>query len=264
VPQNLLAFLSNRYGIEVTAENLIAYIAAVAAHSGFTARFHGDLTTPGLRIPLTGDGKTFVNAAEIGRTVIWLHTFGERMTNPEEGRPAQPPRLPKARMPRIPTAGAIPQDAAAMPDSMEYDPSHKRILIGRGYIENVEAGMWDYEVSGMQVVPQWFSYRKANRERPIIGDRRPPSPLSEVQPDHWLAEYTTELINVLNVLGLLVDLEPTQAKLLERICSGAMISGDELRNAGVLEVPAKPKKGKNVPVGSDLFDDADPVTEPRT
>jgi hypothetical protein len=43
-----------------------------------------------------------------------------------------------------------------------------------------------------------------------------------------------------------------------------MISGDELRNAGVLEVPAKPKKGKNVPVGSDLFDDADPVTEPRT
>ena len=58
---------------------------------------------------------------------------------------------------------------------------------------------------------QWFSYRKANRERPIIGERRLPSPLGAIQPDHWLAEYTTELINVLNVLGWLVDLEQIQA-----------------------------------------------------
>jgi hypothetical protein len=42
-------------------------------------------------------------------------------------------------------------------------------------------------------VSQWFSYRKRNRERPIIGDRRPPSKLGVIQPDHWLAEYTTEL-----------------------------------------------------------------------
>ena len=75
--------------------------------------------------------------------------------------------------------------------------------------------MWDYEVSGKQVLRQWFSYRKANRERPIIGDRRPPSKLGEIQPDHWLAEYTTELLNVLHVLGLLVGLEPSQATLLE-------------------------------------------------
>jgi hypothetical protein len=43
--------------------------------------------------------------------------------------------------------------------------------------------------------------RKANRERPIIGDRRPPSSLGDIQPDHWLAEYTSELVNVLHVLG---------------------------------------------------------------
>ena len=65
-----------------------------------------------------------------------------------------------------------------------------------------------------------FSYRKKNRERPIIGDRRPPSKLGDIQPDHWLAEYTTELINVLHVLALLVEMEPDQAKLLEAICGG--------------------------------------------
>ena len=89
--------------------------------------------------------------------------------------------------------------------------------------------MWAYEVSGKQVIRQWLSDRKANRERPIIGDRRPPSKLREIQPDHWLAEYTTELINLLNVLGRLIELEPAQADLLERICDGPTISIDELR-----------------------------------
>jgi hypothetical protein len=51
-----------------------------------------------------------------------------------------------------------------------------------------------------------------NRERPILGDRRQPSLLGDIQPDHWLAEYTTELVNLLNVLGLLVELEPGQAR----------------------------------------------------
>jgi hypothetical protein len=62
-----------------------------------------------------------------------------------------------------------------------------------------------------------------NRERPIIGDRRPPSKLGDIQPDHWLAEYTTELVNVLNVLARLVEIEPKQAQLLEAICEGPTI-----------------------------------------
>ena len=82
------------------------------------------------------------------------------------------------------------------------------------------AAVWQYEVSGKRVLTHWFSYRKRNRERPIIGDRRPPSKLGDIQPDHWLAEYTTELLNVLHVLALLVEMEPAQAKLMEAICEG--------------------------------------------
>ena len=84
-----------------------------------------------------------------------------------------------------------------MPDTINYDATKKRLLIGQGYIDNVEPAVWSYEVSGQQVLRPWFSYRKANRDRPIIGDRRPPSPPGNVQPDHWLGEYTTELLNVL-------------------------------------------------------------------
>jgi hypothetical protein len=156
----------------------------------------------------------------VGRRVIWLHTFGERYANPKADRPPGPPRLPKEHAPRIPKGGAIPNDPDAMPDEIDYDESQHRLIVGSGYIDNVSPAVWNYEVSGKRVLTQWFSYRKKNRERPIIGDRRPPSKLGEIQPDHWLAEYTTELLNVLHVLTLLVEIEPAQAKLLEAICGG--------------------------------------------
>lgn len=235
-------FLSRRLAIEVGAEDIVAYVVAVTAHPAFTVRFRGDLSSPGLRVPMTAVRATFVEATELGRTIIWLHTFGERMADPENGRPAQPPRLPTKSRPRIPSGGAIAEDPAAMPDSIGYDAGKKRLLVGAGYVENVDAAVWQYEVSGKQVLLQWFSYRRANRERPIMGDRRPPSPLASIQPDHWLAEYTTELIDLLNVLSWLVQLEPAQARLLEVLCEGPTISVDEFRDAGAFEVEAEPKR----------------------
>jgi hypothetical protein len=241
-PPNLLPFLTDRYGCPVSAEDLMAYIAAVAANPAFTARFQDDLSTPGLRIPITSDLKAFAEAVELGRTVIWLQTFGERMADPEKDRPNGPPRVAPSVAPRVPKQGALSDDSADMPDTIGYDAAKHTLLVGHGFIENVPPAVWQYEVSGKQVLLQWFSYRKANRERPIIGDRRPPSPLGDIQPDHWLSEYTTDLLNVLNVLGRLVELEPKQAELLEKICSGPLISAAQLQNAGALTLPTKAKK----------------------
>jgi hypothetical protein len=119
-----------------------------------------------------------------------------------------------------------------MPDSIGYDASKQRLLVGSGWVEPVPQEVWQYEVSGKQVIKQWFSYRAKSRERPIIGDRRPPSALGNIQPEAWLAEYTTELLDLLNVLGLLVKLEPEQAALLDRVCAGALITTAALRDAG--------------------------------
>jgi hypothetical protein len=107
----------------------------------------------------------------------------------------------------------------------------------------VPKAVWEYEVSGKQVLVQWFSYRCRDRSRPIIGDRRPPSPLDRVQPAAWLAEYTTELLNVLHVLGRLVALEPRQADLLARICEGALLSADHLRSEGAFDAPGGGRSG---------------------
>lgn len=223
LPPKLLEFLSRKYKTNVTAEDFLAYLAGVAASPAYTARFQSDLAQPGLHMPLTARSKLFARAVEMGRRVIWLHTFGERYADPKADRPPGPPRLPKERAPRIPKDGAIPDDPASMPDEIEYHEPKRRLMIGRGFIDNVPPAVWHYEVSGKRILSQWFSYRKKSRERPIIGDRRPPSKLGDIQPDHWLAEYTTELLNVLHVLALLVEIEPDQAKLLEAICEGPTV-----------------------------------------
>jgi hypothetical protein len=250
IKPDLLAYLANIYGHAIKAEDVMAYLAAVMAHPAFTTRFKEDLVRPGLRVPLTADAKLFAEAVALGSEVIWLHCYGERFTNDAAGRPKGAPRLPKESAPTIPADGAIPGAPEPLPETMDYDPAMRRLKIGKGYIENVTPEMWAYEVSGMNVLRQWFSYRKHDRSRPIIGDRRQPSPLDQIQPDHWLPEYTSDLIDLLNVLGRLIALEPKQADLLERICAGPLRKADELQEAGALEMPeavVAAKKSKRKP-----------------
>ncbi len=155
----------------------MAYLAAVLAHPAFTARFHDDLVRPGLHLPLTADVGLFSEAVAVGSEVIWLHCYGERFADPAAARPKAPPRLPKESAPFIPAKGAILGAPEPLPETMDYDPATRRLKIGRGYVENVTPQMWGYEVSGMNVLRQWFSYRRRDRTKPLIGDRRPPSPL---------------------------------------------------------------------------------------
>jgi hypothetical protein len=217
----------------------MAYIAAVLAHPAFTARFQKDLVRPGLRVPLTADAALFAKAVALGREVVWLHTYGERFADPKAGRPSGAPRLPKSEAPFIPKGGTIPGAPEPLPDEMTYDAARRRLHIGAGFIDNVPPEVWAYEVSGMNVLRQWFSYRKRDRSRPIIGDRRKPSPLGDIQPEHWPHEYTSDLIDLLNVLGRLVLLEPQQAALLDEVLAGRRWDHAALSAAGAFaEAPA--------------------------
>ena len=155
--------------------------------------------------------------------VVWLHCYGERFVDAAAGRPKGPPRLPKGNAPFIPTDGAIPGAPEPLPETMAYDAAKRRLVIGKGFVENVTPAMRNYEISGKIVLDQWFSYRRRDRTKPQIGDKRPPSPLEKIQPDGWLAEYTEDLLNLLNVLGRLVALEPRQADLLDRIVAGPLV-----------------------------------------
>jgi hypothetical protein len=240
-----MTHLAKIYGHPVKPEDAMAYVAAVMAQPAFAARFEPDLVQPGLRLPITADANLFAEAVALGNEVVWLHCYGERFADSAANRPKQAPRLPKENAPSIPAGGMIPSAPEPLPDSMDYDPATQRLNIGKGYIENVTPEMWAYSVSGKQVLWHWFSYRRFDRSRPIIGDRRPLSPLSIIQPDGWLPEYTTDLLDLLHVLGRLIALEPEQADLLNRICMGPLRSAEELAVAGAFETPeaasTKPK-----------------------
>jgi predicted helicase len=228
IAATVLSHLAEAYGHDVAPPDLMAYLAAVMAHPAFTHRFAGDLKQPGLRVPITADAALFAHAVELGREVVWLHTYGERFDDPSANRPRQPPRLDRVHAPTIPVGGTIPGAPEPLPDSIDYDPATRRLLVGKGRIDNVMPEIWTYEVSGKPVVRQWFSYRRRDRSRPVIGDRRPPSPLDGIQPDHWLNEYTTELMNLLHVLGRLALLEPRQAELLENVLDKPLLSVADL------------------------------------
>jgi hypothetical protein len=104
--------------------------------------------------------------------------------------------------------------------------------VGAGRIAPVRPEVWAYEVSGMRIINKWFGYRKKNP----AGRRS--SPLDDIHFDTWPADYTTDLLQLLNVLTLCVELEPAQAQLLAQVSAGSLVTVADLEHARVFPVPA--------------------------
>jgi hypothetical protein len=54
------------------------------------------------------------------------------------------------------------------------------------------------------------------------------SALLDIKAETWLPDYTRELIDLLHVLGLLVELQPAQAEVLNRVLAGPLVDVTEL------------------------------------
>ncbi|MCW3765055.1 N-6 DNA methylase [Paenarthrobacter sp. PAE-2] len=250
VVPGLAAMLGAKFGDPVSDEDLFAYVAGLTSHDAYTTTFAQDLETPGLRVPLTASAELFKAVSAAGRQVVWLHSYGTRFVDASEGRPSGAPRLQASTRPAVPAGKTIPTTPDAMPETIGYDADAGELTVGAGRISNVTSEMWAYEISGNQVIKQWFSSRQKNREKVVIGDRVV-SPLLKIHGDRWTAEYTSQLIDLLNVIGMLVELEVEQASLLKRVLDAPTISVDDLTAAGVLPVPARDRVPKNVLAAAD-------------
>ncbi|MFT7841111.1 type ISP restriction/modification enzyme [Saccharothrix sp. BKS2] len=244
ITPGLLTHLTEQLGKHISATDLIAYLAAVTAHPGFTRHFAADLTTPGVRIPLTRDPHLWAEAIRVGEEAVWLHTYGERFVDPAADRPAGPPRNTRER-PLIQVA--IPDTESDMPDRMTYDEDTRTLHVGSGSVAPVAPEVWNYEVAGMRVLKHWFGYRKKNPS----GNRK--SPLDAIVPTTWTPSATTELLDLIHVLGRLVALEPLQDQLLRRILESPLITVEDLTSAGVLPVSPAAKKPTKEDTQPDLF-----------
>lgn len=236
VVPGLLDHLAAVYERTVSGPDLFAYVTAVSAHPSYVERYRGDLHTPGLRIPLTAGRECFGRAVALGRRVLWLHTYGERFADPADDRPPGPPRVEGERRPLV--VAAIPDSEAGMPDDIEYDEAAGMLHVGAGRISGVTPAMWEYETSGYKLIRRWFSKRKRTPEG------RRSSPLEDIVAKAWDPDWTTELIDLLHAIALLVDLEPEQSTLLEEIASGSLITVSDLSASGVLPVTDRPSAEK--------------------
>lgn len=128
-----------------------------------------------------------------------------------------------------------------------------RLLIG--YIETKAPGtgefapvapeVWAFEVSGLKVLQSWLAYRMKRRS----GKRS--SPLDDIGPERWTAEFTSELLRLLWILEHTLAAYPGQAGLLDRVLASELIKAGELPT-----VPAEARKAPRINPnrGGDLFE----------
>ncbi len=225
----LLDALAASVGLEITHEDVLAYIAGVVSHPGFTATFEDELTTPGVRVPITKDPALWTRAVELGREVVWLHTYGDAFIDKAEGREESNVRSnwPAAMQP------LALEPVKEMPIKLFYDDQkHTIYFTGEAGERNGEWGpvskdVFDYTVGGMNVIGSWFKYRKKNP-----GGKKT-SPLDDIHVTEWPHEWTLEFTELLTVLARLVSLEPDQKALLDDILAGELSTMGELADAGV-------------------------------
>lgn len=246
----LLEGLAAEASIQAEHEDLLAYVAGVVAHPAFTATFVDELTTPGVRVPITRDAALWAQAVELGREVIWLHTYAERYVDPAAGREAGNVRSgwPMDAQPKSLEA------VTTMPVKVEYDEVRGQVVFtdddgGRnGAWGPVPRAVFDYTVGGMNVIGSWFKYRKKNP-----GGKKT-SPLDDIHVDEWPHEWTLEFTELLTVLTRLVSLEPMQAEVLEQILAGELITRDELVAAGVKWPETRDDRKPRRKVAADTLD----------
>lgn len=205
---------------EVTSSQVLTYIAAIAAHPAYTETFTDELTTPGIRVPVTADAGLWAEAVKLGEQVIWLHTYGDAFTG--TGRPAADIRLPAGDARQPLSTKAI----TSMPVSFTYDAARSTLIVGDGEFAPVRPEVAEYTVGGRNVFKSWFDYRKKDP-----GGKKE-SPLDHINPTTWDPDWTTEAIDLLTVLTRLVELEPAQADLLNQVLAGDLLTMDDLRMSG--------------------------------
>jgi hypothetical protein len=217
-------FLGSAYGRGVSAEDFAGYVYAMLAQPEYTARFRRELGSRQVRVPLTKDGKLFFKAAEFGKELIWLHTYGERLTG--KGRP-------EGQVPRgaAKCLAAVSDTEDRYPNEFRYEEPAKTLYVGDGKFGPVEPEVFEFEVSGLKVVKSWLGYRMRERSG------KKSSPLDAIRPRSWTHDFTHELLELLWVLERTVAGYPAQKQLLEAVLDAKLFKADELP-----PVPAKARK----------------------
>jgi len=212
VTAGVLAALARAYGQPVTAADLFAYCYAVLCSPDYVHRFWDELTIPGPRLPLTRDAERFARAADLGRRLLWLHTYGERFIPPGH----KPGRIPPGQARCLKGTPAVPEK---YPEKFFYDLAGQQLRVGEGVFGPVRPEVWEFSVSGLKALQSWLAYRMKQ------GAGKKSSPLDKIRPAAW--QFDEELLDLLWVLEHTVDLWPSLAQALNDILAGDQFAASD-------------------------------------
>lgn len=246
IANGLLEFLSDAYNTTVTPEDFLCYTYALIAHGGYTEKFTEELESSAARFPITKSPDLFRKACDIGRELLWLHTFGERFTSTSR---------PRKRVPRINGIG-WKSPVTVIPRSMKdisYDADAQELHVGDGIVTGVESEVKEFSVSGMIVLDKWLGART----RKGIGRAasKNASLLDQIRPEEWEDEWNDELLDLIRVLTRTLELGENQMDVLNQIIQGEIFDAADLPQP--TEAQRKvPKTIKQQPANTEsLFED---------
>ncbi len=205
----VLERLRTELGLELEAEDVFAYAYCLLSSPRYVERYFDELRQPGPRLPITASAEHFEYAADLGRWLLWLHTYGQRMTGPD--RPRGDVSLGSAR---------IVEEIAGRPEESRYDSDALILLVGTGAVGPVTNETWEWSVSGYRVVYGWLRQRMAEAAGRA---RSSGSTLDAIRPSAWPARYTTELLELLWLLEATIGRAQEQSDLLDAICEGPLV-----------------------------------------
>ena len=210
VTSGTLETLGQAYGIAVTPERLLAYAYGIQSQPSYVTRFWDELELPPPHLPITKDSELFERVADHGARLIYLHTYGQRFARPEDN----------GRVPQGEARYKKPVSSDRYPEDSGYDAEKQTLRVGDGEFGPVAPEVWNYSVSGLQIVKSWLDYRKLKRSG------RRSSPLDDIRPESW--NFAEELLELLWVLEATIALQPEGEQLLDRVCASETFSKSEL------------------------------------
>ncbi|WP_042417263.1 type ISP restriction/modification enzyme [Streptacidiphilus anmyonensis] len=202
----LLRFLRRAYATAVTADDVLAWIAAVCARPD----------APRDAVPLPRSAASWTEGVALGRRVVDLHTYA---------RPGL--RTPDGRR----TFVRNPVDRH--PLELGYDADEETLLVGEGRLAPVPPSAWAAEPT----LREWFADRTAFRGAPS-------GTLGALGLTIWPQRATTDLIELTTTLALLAELTAVQGALTAD--GGPWFTRADLHEAGILPVPAAARRPASV------------------
>ena len=225
ITHGLLDFLTKQYKADTTAEDLVAYIYALLGGQSYTQIFRSELETPGAHIPVTKDAGLFKQASNLGKKLIWLHTYAQRFRNKKQKRHT---KIPKGN-------AKILSAITKYPAKFEYRNTSKELHIGNGRIGSVDSKVWNYEISGLKVLQSWLGYRMQNRKG------KKSSKLDEIRPQQWSPDTTAKLINLIWILEATLSMELDLDNILQTVIKSECFTIKELpKPSDMQKKPPKP------------------------